>query len=99
MKMQALFFGRSLPDADIFPMLSMTHHFKTPAQFSFERLFIVFATVISERAKVIELLQIDLAGKAHPTANQIAELSFKLRIHIRFRTGRIVEVREHGGED
>lgn len=50
-------------------------------------------------AKVIELLQIDLAGKAHPTANQIAEFSLKLHIHIRFRTGVIIEVRKHGGED
>ena len=35
-KMQALFFGRTLPDADIFPMLAVTHHFETPAQFSLE---------------------------------------------------------------
>ena len=98
-KMQALFFGRTLPDADVFPMLAVTHHFETPAQFSLERLLVVFASVVSERAEVIELLQIDLAGKAHPTANQIAELPLKLHIHIRFRTGVIVEVRKHGGED
>ena len=86
-KMQTMFFGRTLPDADIFPMLSVTHHFEASAQFSFERLLVVFAPVISKRAKIIELLQIDFAGKTHPTANQIAEFSFKLRIHIRFRTG------------
>lgn len=52
-KMQALFFGRTLPHAHILPMLSMAHHFETALQFFLKLVFRMLAPVISKSYHLI----------------------------------------------